>query len=90
MKKQIFVDDEYMYDYDIINDNVHTLYYSNNEFWSDHVRGQEAMQIIDDGDGLILPAKLKTLDYSQAEQMFILLKLINQPAVYEIASKELF
>jgi len=90
MKKQIFVDDEYMYDYDIINDNVHTLYYSNSEFWSDHVREQEAMQIIDDGDGLILPAKLKTLDYSQAEQMFILLKLINQPAVYEIASKELF
>ena len=90
MKKQIFVDDEYMYDYGIINDNVHTLYYSNNEFWSDHVREQEAMQIIDDGDGLILPAKLKTLDYSQAEQMFILLKLINQPAVYEIASKELF
>ena len=90
MKKQIFVDDEYMYDYDIINDNMHTLYYSNSEFWSDHVREQEAMQIIDDGDGLILPAKLKTLDYSQAEQMFILLKLINQPAVYEIASKELF
>jgi hypothetical protein len=90
MKKQIFVDGENIYDYEIIDGNKHTLYYSNNEFWSDHVRGQEAMQIIDDGDGLILPVKLKTLDYSKAEQMFILLKLINQPIVYEIGTKEVF
>tara|TARA_R110000868_G_scaffold25451_1_gene99470 strand:- start:749 stop:1021 length:273 start_codon:yes stop_codon:yes gene_type:complete len=90
MKKQIFVDDEYMYDYNIIDDNVHTLYYSNNEFWSDHVRGQEAMQIIDDGDGLIPQFQLKTLEYGDAEKLLILLKLINEPIVYEIGTKKVF
>jgi hypothetical protein len=88
MKKQIFVDNEYMYDYEIIDVNIHTLYHSNNEYWSGHTRGKVAMQIIDDGNGLILPPKLKRLDYAKAEYMFILLKLINQPAVYEISSKQ--
>lgn len=88
MKQQIFVDNDYAYDYEIVDDNRHTLYYSNDEFWSDHVKGHVAMQIMDDGNGLIWSAKLNSLDYSQAEHMFILLKLIKQPAVYEIGSKK--
>lgn len=89
MRQQIFVDNEYMYDYEIIDDNRHTLYYSNNEYWSDHIQGHVAMQIINDGNGLILPPKLKRMDYDDAEKMFILLKLINRSAVYEISNKQL-
>jgi hypothetical protein len=44
-------------------------------------------------DGHIFTASLeeplKTIDYSQAERLFIILKLINSPAKYEIGTKKL-
>jgi len=88
MKKQIFVDDNYDYDYEVVNDNVHTLSRSYASQWSQHVRGEVALKIEDDGNGLVVKFNEKgRIDYSEAEQLFILLKLIIDPAKYEISSK---
>ncbi len=88
MKKQIFVDGEYQYDY-TLNGNVHTLSYSDTDFWSSHVRGIIAFQIKDTGDNLniMTPFNKKQMDYMDAERMLILLKIID-PVVYEIGTKE--
>jgi len=88
MKKQIFVDDNYDYDYEVVKDNVHTLSMSYASQWSEHVRGEVALKIEDDGNGLVVRFNEKgRIDYSEAEQLFILLKLIIDPAKYEISSK---
>ena len=90
MKEQIFVDGDYDYDYAIVDDNKHTLYYSNVEHWTSHIRGEIAFQIEDDGNGLKILSKFsekKRIDYSESEQLYILLKLINTPCNYEIGSK---
>jgi len=89
MKQQIFVDDAHEYDYEILN-NIHVLYYSNGAEWINHKKGMVAMSIKDDGNGLdIFFEELGRIDYSEAERLFILLKLINQPAKYEIGTKTL-
>lgn len=94
MKKQIFIDDIHEYDYQLTDDNLHTLCYSNGSEWVENVKETVANTVIDDGNGLIIrfDKANKTgirLDYSEAERLFILLKLINQPAKYEIATKVL-
>jgi len=87
MRKQIFVNDSYDYDYES-EYNIHVLYRSNASHWSSHARGEVAMTINDDGNGLIVKFNEKgRIDYSEAQELFILLKLINEPAVYEISSK---
>ncbi len=91
-KQSIFVDGEYQFDYEVLDNNKHTLYYSNNELWSSHVRNEIAFQIEDDGNGLKLLTKFNEksrIDYSESEYLFILLKLINQPCIYEISTKKL-
>jgi len=89
MKQQIFVDDIHEYDYELIDERLHTLYY-NGVQWSSHVIGKVAMQIKDDGNGLIINFNDKNrIDYSEAEQLFILLKLIDNKAKYEIGTKRL-
>jgi hypothetical protein len=90
MKQQIFIDDIHEYDYEEQDGVHHTLYYSNGGEWQNHIKGNIAMTIEDDGNGL----KVKfddnyRIDYSEAEQLFILLKLINSPAKYEISTKKL-
>lgn len=88
MKQQIFVDDVHEYDYDVINDNVHALYFQGGQ-WNSHLLGTVAMAIKDDGNGLdIFFEELGRIDYAEAERLFILLKLINQPAKYEIGTKQ--
>ena len=92
MKQQIFVDDMHDYNYEVHNDNDHTLYFSESSHWSSHVRGVIAMSIKDDGNGLQIKHGIGTkarIDYAEAERLFILLKLINQPAKYEISTKQL-
>lgn len=89
MKQQIFVDNVYDYDYEE-QDGTHTLYRSNGDHWNGHAKGEVAMAIEDDGNGLKVKFNENgRIDYSEAEQLFILLKLINQPSVYEISSKKL-
>jgi len=84
--KQIFVDDQYDYDYQEV-DGMHTLYYSNSSSWTSHVRGEIALQIEDHGNGLSI--KRFEIDYSEASQLLILLKIIEEPTKYEIGKKEL-
>ena len=94
MKQQIFIDDIHEYDYELTDDNLHTLCYSNGSEWVENVKETVANTVIDDGNGLIIrfDKANKTgirLDYDEAERLFILLKLINQPAKYEIGQKKL-
>jgi hypothetical protein len=94
MKQQIFIDDIHEYDYELSDDNLHTLYYSNGGEWLNNIKETVSNTVIDDGNGLIIrfDTANKTgirLDYSEAERLFILLKLINSPAKYEIGTKKL-
>jgi len=92
MKQQIFVNSKYQFDYEVIDGNKHTLYFSNSDYWTNHIKGTIAFQLEDDGNGLkILTnfSKNKRIDYSEAEYLYILLKLINHPSHYEIAQKRL-
>ena len=88
MKQQIFVDHVHEYDYDIVDDNIHALYFQGGQ-WNSHLLGTVAMAIKDDGNGLIVKFDENgRIDYAEAERLFILLKLINQPAKYEIGTKQ--
>ena len=90
MKKQIFVNDLHEYDYELLADNVHALYYSNTSEWIESLRGTICMSIKNDGDGLIIKFNEKNrIDYCESEQLFILLKLINKQSKYEIGIKQL-
>ncbi len=48
MKQQIFADNEYHYDYELLNGNIHKLYFSNSEYWASEYKGQIAFQLKDD------------------------------------------
>ena len=95
MKQQIFIDDIHEYDYEELtagNIKYHNLYYSNGGEWQNHVKGMIAMSIANNGNGLVINEFLEIsseINYSEAEQLFILLKLINSPAKYEIGTKKL-
>ena len=90
-RQEIYINDRHEYDYhklqvtpDVI---VHTLYYSDDFEWADHIRKTVTMQLIDDGNGIeILSANTKKhLNYLQAEQLHILLRLYSTHSVYQIA-----
>lgn len=89
MKKQIFIDGEYQYDYEQ-NEFIHTLLYANVEYWADHRRGQAAIVIKDDGNGYSIqsPLKKSDIDYAEAERLEILLRILNQGPLYEIGIKQ--
>jgi hypothetical protein len=95
MKQQIFIDDIHEYDYEELTQGDvihHNLYYSNGGEWQNHVKGMIAMIIADNGNGLIINEFLEDsseINYSEAEQLFILLKLINPIQKYEIGTKKL-
>ena len=93
MKQQIFIDDIHEYDYEFLqtgNWKLHNLYYSNGGEWTEQVKGMVAMSIRDDGNGLEeIDKSSNRINYSEAEQLFILLKLINPIQKYEIATKKL-
>lgn len=84
----IIVDGKHEYDYSL-EENVHTLRYSDNGSWT--FPKEIAMQIVDDGNGLIIKFSEKgRIDYSEAEKLLILLKIINRDIKYElVTNKEL-
>lgn len=90
-REEIYINDSHEYDYHKheISESmrVHTLYYSDNDEWSDHIRKNVAMQILDNGDGLqiIGISTKKQLTYLEAEQLHILLRLSSSHSVYQIA-----
>jgi hypothetical protein len=88
MMQQIFIDNEYQYDY-LQEGESHKLLYSNTDEWNSHVRGRVAFELIDDGNGLKISTDFNKehIDYSHAEQLLILLKLTHGDVKIEIASK---
>ena len=85
----IIVDGKHEYDYFLEDDNVHTLSYSDNGSWT--YPNEVAMQVMDDGNGLIVQLDEEgRIDYSEAEKLLILLKIINRDTKYElVTNKEL-
>ena len=90
-REEIYINGKHEYDYhkleatpDVI---VHTLYYSEDEEWANHVKKQVAMQLVDNGDGIeiIGACTKKNLNYLEAEQLHILLRLSSTHSVYQIA-----
>lgn len=96
MRKMILTDDIYEFDYEEV-DGVHTLYFNNADCWQDSSKNTIAMEIVDDGNGLVLnyfcgqsPLVERTknkLNYSESIYMTILLKLINSDYKFQIATK---
>lgn len=90
-REEIYINDRHEYDYHKLEATpdvtVHTLYFSNDEEWSEDIRKQVAMQLIDNGDGIeiIGACNKKHLNYLEAEQLHILLRLSSTHCVYKIA-----
>lgn len=97
MKNQIFINNQYEYDYDCTEkglSKMHTLYYAPVEPWNDDLHNKPALVIEDFGDGLNVITRLncKHIEYVEADQLLILLKIINTDplynCVYEIGTKK--
>lgn len=58
---------------------VYRLYHSNSKTWAPHVRGKVSFEVVDTGNGLIIPYQQhgKHLDYSEAAELSYLLKKIK-------------
>lgn len=89
-REEIYINGRHEYDYHKLeaakNTTVHTLYFSDDEEWADNMKKQVAMQLVDNGDGVEIigiNAK-KHLDYLEAEQLHILLRLSSTNCVYQI------
>ena len=91
MKKEIYLNLQHEYDYEEV-DGVHTLYYNNAECWQSDVRGTVAFSLVDDENGIVLPAleNKKRLNYSESIYLTILLKLINKDYSFHISTKTEF
>ena len=90
-REEIYINSKHEYDYHKLeatkNVTVHTLYFSDDEEWGDSMKKQVAMQLVDNGDGIeiIGACNKKNLDYLEAEQLHILLRLSSTHVVYQIA-----
>jgi TRAP-type C4-dicarboxylate transport system substrate-binding protein len=90
-REEIYINSRHEYDYHKLeatrNVTVHTLYFSEDEEWAENMRKQVAMQLVDNGDGveIIGACTKKHLDYLEAEQLHILLRLSSTHCVYQIA-----
>lgn len=90
-REEIYINSRHEYDYHKLeaakNAIVHTLYFSEDEEWAESMRKQVAMQLVDNGDGIeiIGACTKKTLNYLEAEQLHILLRLASTHCVYQIA-----
>lgn len=90
-KEEIYINSKHEYDYHKVkttnHDTVHTLYYSDNDEWSDDLKKQVAMQLVDTGNGIqIIGACVKKeIEYLEAEHLHILLRLASVHSVYQIA-----
>ena len=90
-REEIYINGKHEYDYHKLNATphatVHTLYFSDNDEWADNLKKQVAMQLVDTGDGIqiIGVCTKKEIDYLEAEQLHILLRLASTSCVYQIA-----
>lgn len=98
-KQQVFVNNEYEYDYQLtINSDgneIHTLTYADVDSWDNSVKNTVAMEIEDHGNGLCIATKLnqRNLLYTEADHLLIVLKIINSDPglrnVHEIGTKRI-
>jgi hypothetical protein len=90
-REEIYINGKHEYDYHKLNAaeraTVHTLYFSDNDEWADNLKKAVAMQLVDTGDGIqiIGLCTKKEIDYLEAEQLHILLRLASVRSVYQIA-----
>jgi hypothetical protein len=90
-REEIYINGRHEYDYHKHeidkNITVHTLYFSEDEEWGESFQKKVAMQLVDDGNGIeiIGACTKKTLNYLEAEQLHILLRLSSTHCVYQIA-----
>jgi hypothetical protein len=90
-REEIYINGKHEYDYHKLEATkeatVHTLYYSDDFEWSENIRKTVAMQLVDNGDGveIIGVNSKKTIEYLEAEQLHILLRLSSGQSVYKIA-----
>jgi hypothetical protein len=90
-REEIYINGRHEYDYHKLeaakNVTVHTLYFSDDDEWADNMKKQVAMQLVDNGDDveIIGICTKKNLDYLEAEQLHILLRLASTHCVYQIA-----
>ena len=90
-REEIYINGRHEYDYHKLeakqNTTVHTLYYSDDFEWADNVRKTVSMQLVDTGGGLELIGinSKREIDYLEAEQLHILLRLSSPKSVYQIA-----
>ena len=89
-REEIYINGTHEYDYHKLEATkeatVHTLYYSDDFEWADHVRKTVAMQLVDTGSGIeiIGISTKKEINYLEAEQLHILLRLSSVHSVYQI------
>lgn len=90
-REEIYINGVHEYDYHKLHVTtdvkVHTLYFSDDEEWSDDLRKQVAMQLVDNSNGIELIGvnSKKMIDYLEAEQLHILLRLASTDCVYQIS-----
>jgi hypothetical protein len=90
-REEIYINGKHEYDYHKLNAaekaTVHTLYFSDDDEWADDIKKTVAMQLVDTGDGIqiIGITTKKEIDYLEAEQLHILLRLASAHSVYQIA-----
>ena len=90
-RKEIYINGKHEYDYHKLEATkeatVHTLYFSDDFEWNEDIRKTVAMQLVDNGDGIEIIGvnSKKQIDYLEAEQLHILLRLSSGQSVYKIA-----
>lgn len=89
-REEIYINGTHEYDYHKLEATkeatVHTLYYSDDFEWADHIRKTVAMQLVDTGSGIEIIGvnSKKEINYLEAEQLHILLRLSSSHSVYKI------
>jgi len=81
----IFINDRHEYNYFKVTlggETKHELAYSEENMWTDHIRGSSAAAIVDNGDGYEILGNAKPnnkgiIDYHYAQQLEILLRLAD-------------
>lgn len=90
-KKYILLNEEGNNEYDIIEDELegyktnYSIHYSNNEMWSDHIKGKMIYSILNDNDdNIIFNESIKLVNYCNADYLRILLNFIIDSGKYKV------
>ena len=90
-REEIYINGTHEYDYHKLEATkeatVHTLYFSDDFEWNENIRKTVAMQLVDTGSGIEIIGvnSKKEINYLEAEQLHILLRLSSVHSVYKIA-----